>query len=216
MKKILITSLLIFSMAAAQSLYAQKGLSVSIKGTPQFTWMNNSDDHDNNSYDSKSKFGANFGLGAQYNFTNNMGVGLDVLYSLQGRKYDLAGKDYDQKNEYIKIPVYFSYNTDPAKKVAFVGKLGPQLSILTNSKLDGNGFEKRDTKDQYKDITFGAMANAGVQFAVQKNIFLNAGIRFDYDFTNAEDDSFASYPGGRAKTYNSTLGLEVGLKYQLR
>jgi len=216
MKKLLTATLLIFSMTATHSLNAQKGFSVSVKGTPQFTWMNNSDDNDNNSYDNKSKFAANFGLGAQYNFNNNIGVGLDVLYSLQGRKYDLDGKEYDQKNDYIKIPVFFSYNTDPTKKIAFVGKLGPQLSILTNSKLDGGNFAKADTKSLYEDISFGAMANAGVQFAIAKNLYLNTGIRFDYDFTNAEDDSYPSYPAGRAKTYNSSLGLEVGLKYQLR
>jgi opacity protein-like surface antigen len=216
MKKLLTVTLLVFSMTATLSLNAQKGFSVSVKGTPQFTWMNNSDDNDNNSYDSKSKFAANFGVGTQYNFNRNIGVGLDVLYSLQGRKYDLDGGEYDQKNDYIKIPVFFSYNTDPAKKIAFVGKLGPQLSILTNSKLDGGNFAKADTKAQYEDISFGAMANAGVQFAIAKNIYLNTGVRFDYDFTNAEDDSYPSYPTGRAKTYNSSLGLEVGLKYQLR
>lgn len=216
MKKIVIATLMVLSLAVTHSLNAQKGFSVSVKGTPQFSWMNNSDDNDNNSLNNKSKFGANFGLGTQYNFTNNIGVGLDVLYSLQGRKYDLAGKEYDQKNEYIKIPLYFSYNTDPSKKIAFVGKLGPQLSILANSKLDGENLTKADTKDRYKDITFGGMANAGVQFAIASDIYLNTGIRYDYDFTNAEDDSYRSYPAGRAKTYNSSIGLEVGLKYQLR
>jgi len=211
MKKAVIAILVLFSLAAAQSLNAQKGFSVSVKGAPQFSWMNNSDDNDN-----KSKFGANFGVGTQYNFNDNMGVGLDVLYSLQGRKYDFAGKSYDQKNDYIKIPVFFSYNTNPAKKIAFVGKLGPQLSILTSSKLNGDGFAKTDTKNRYKDITFGAVAGAGVQFAVARNLYLNTGLRFDYDFTNAEDQGYPGYVAYRPKTYNSTLGLELGLKYQLR
>lgn len=216
MKRVLTVVLMIVAMTATHSLYAQKGFSVSVKGTPQFSWMNNSDDNDNNSYDSKAKFAANFGVGAQYNFTNNLGVGLDVLYSLQGSKYDLAGKEYVQKNEYIKIPVYFSYNTNPAKKIAFVGKLGPQLSILTNSKLEGDILKETDTKDRYEDISFGGMASAGVQYAIAKNIYLNTAVRFDYDFTNAEDDTYRLYPQGRSNTYNSTLGLEVGLRYQLK
>ena len=211
MKKVLTATLMIFSLVAAtHSVMAQKGFSVNVKGTPQFSWMNNSDDNN------KSKFGANFGVGTQYNFTNNIGVGLDVLYSFQGRKYDLAGIGYDQKKEYLKIPVFFSYNSDPSKKIVFLGKLGPQLSILTNSKLDGGNLETPDTKGRFKDITFGGVAYGGVQVAIVPNIYLNTGLRFDYDFTNAEDDSYRGYTAGRAKTYNSSLGLEVGLKYQLR
>ena len=56
----------------------------------------------------------------------------------------------------------------------------------------------------------------GFSLPLSKNIYLNTGLRFDYDFTNAEDDSYRGYTAGRAKTYNSSLGLEVGLKYQLR
>jgi opacity protein-like surface antigen len=215
MKKIALTITAIFSLAT-QSVKAQKGFSVNVKATPQFSWINNSDDNDKNNFSTKSKFGANVGVGAQYNFTNHIGVGLDFLYSLQGGKYDLAGKGYNQKNEYIKLPVYFSYNTDPSKKIAFVGKLGPQLSILTSSKLDGGNFKRANTKDRYEDITFGAVAGAGVQFTITKNIYLNTGLRYDYDFTNAEDDSYHAYPAGRSKTHNSTLGLEVALKYQLQ
>jgi opacity protein-like surface antigen len=74
---------------------------------------------------------------------------------------------------------------------------------------------KTDTKNQYKDITFGGVANAGVEFNLSKTLALATGVRFDYDFTNAEDKNAASYPANRAKTYNSTLGLEIGLKYKL-
>ena len=48
MKKVLTATLMIFSLVAAtHSVRAQKGFSVSVKGTPQFSWMNNSDDNDN-------------------------------------------------------------------------------------------------------------------------------------------------------------------------
>jgi len=211
MKKAVVAIPVLFSLVLTQSLNAQKGFSVSVKGTPQFSWMNNSDDNDN-----KNKFGANFGVGTQYNFNGNMGIGLDVLYSLQGRKYDSAGKSYDQKNDYIKIPVFLSYNSTPTKKIVFVGKLGPQLSILTSSKLNKDGLAKKDTRNRYKDITIGAVANAGLQFSIAKNLYLNTGLRFDYDFTNAEDHDYPGYAAHRPKTYNSTLGLELGLQYQLK
>lgn len=66
-----------------------------------------------------------------------------------------------------------------------------------------------------KKATFGGAAEAGIQLRMDRNLFLTAGVRFDVDFTNAEDKDYVSYPAGRAKTYNMTSGLEVGLKYFL-
>lgn len=214
MKKRLLSVIAIALLASVNTIKAQSNWSVSVKGSPALSWMNNSDDKDLSAFDSKSKFVGSFGVGAEYAFSKHFGLGLDALYSLQGRKYELSGTEFNQKNDYIKIPLYASYRAPLSSSVAFVGKLGPQLSILTNSKLEGAN-QKADTKDQYKDITFGGMANAGVEFGLSKNLALATGVRFDYDFTNAEDKDAPGYPANRAKTYNSTLGLEIGLKYKL-
>ncbi|RYG51342.1 MAG: porin family protein [Chitinophagaceae bacterium] len=214
MKKRLLSVFAIALFASLNTIQAQKQWSLSVKGTPQLTWMHNSDDNDLPGYESKSKFAGNFGLGVEYSFTEKFGIGLDALYSLQRRKFDYAGTSFNQKNDYIKVPLYASYRAPLGSGVAFVGKLGPQLSILTNSELKAGNL-KTDTKDRYKDLTFGGVANAGVEFALSKNILLSTAARFDYDFTNAEDKDFSGYTAGRAKTYNSTLGLEIGLKYRL-
>jgi len=197
---------------------AQKGFSLSAKATPQLSFLQNKDDNDNSILDRKATFNTNFGIGAGYNFTERSGVGMDVLYSLQGQRYEINGVEIKQKVNYVKVPVYFSYNGDASKTISFIGKVGPQASILADSKLtnkDGDEINP-DTKDRYKDVTFGAMAAAGAQFKLNKKLFLTTTTRFDYDFTNAEDDSYRYYPAGRAKTYNMTAGLEVGLKYLLR
>lgn len=197
---------------------AQQGFSLSIKGIPQFSLMYNKDDNNNSGYSKKTTFNGSFGLGAGYNFDQNFGLGLDMLYSLQGQRYQLSGPEYNQKNDYIKVPVYFSYNTDPSKKLSFIGKLGPQVSFLTSSKLDdknGNTING-NTKGQYKNATFGAMISAGAQYKLSNNLYLGTAWRFDYDFTNAKDDQYADFTGGNANTHNMTSGLEVGLKYMLK
>ncbi len=217
MKKIFLAALAIAVLSMSNYVNAQQGLSLSVKATPQFSFLQNKDDNDNSSLEQKATFNTNFGIGAVYNFTPKVGVGLDVLYSLQGQRYKTGNTETYQKVNYVKIPVYFAYNTDVSKPVSFIGKVGPQLSILTDSKLtddDGNDI-KSDTKDRYESVAFGGMAAAGVQFKLDKNLFLTTMARFDHDFTNAEDDSYASYPAGRANTYNMTTGLEVGLKYML-
>ena len=217
MKKIIIYAFAFASLLTTK-VNAQKGFSVSVKAVPQFSFMENKDDNNNGSFNRKADFNAAFGAGAGYNFTNYLGVGVDALYSLQGQRYSLNGTEYNQKNEYVKVPVYFSYNTDASKAVSFIGKIGPQVSFLTNSKLDDKDGNKLvgDTKDRYKSATFGGMALAGVQYKLQSNLYLTTALRFDYDFTNAEDDGYSNYVAGRAKTYNMTTGLEVGLKYILK
>jgi hypothetical protein len=108
-------------------------------------------------------------------------------------------------------------NYNPDKPISFIGKIGPQLSVLADSRLtDGNGHTlKSSTKDFYKDVTFGGMAAAGAQFKLDRRLFLTTMGRFDYDFTNAEDHNNLYYPAGRAKTHNMTTGVELGFKYML-
>jgi hypothetical protein len=129
----------------------------------------------------------------------------------------LSGEEYNQKVNYVKVPVYFTYNTNPQKSISFSGKIGPQVSFLTTSKLtndDGKDLVG-DTNDRYEKATFGGAAEAGIQLRMDRNLFLTAGVKFDVDFTNAEDKDYTSYPSGRAETYNMTSGLEVGFKYFL-
>jgi len=197
---------------------AQQGFSLGVKAIPQFSFLQNKDDNDNPVIDRKATFNAGFGLGFGYNFTPKAGIGLDVLYSLQGQKYEASGATLYNKVNYVKIPLYFSYTASPAKAVSFTGKIGPQLSLRTSAKItDGDGNDvAADKDDMYESATFGAVAGAGVQFRLSRNLSLSTLARFDYDFTNAEDESYPTYRAGRANTYNMTAGLEVGLKYSFK
>lgn len=218
MKKFFIYAIALAGLVTITKVNAQQGFSVSVKATPQFSFLQNKDDNSNNSYSRKATFNTNFGIGAGYNFTKYLGVGVDALYSLQGQKYTLNSIEYKQKVDYVKVPVFFTYNSDASKIVSFIGKVGPQVSFLTEAKLTDNNSDKTidDTKNRYKTTTFGGAAVAGVQFKVQPQLYITAAARFDYDFTNAEDKDYANYTPGRAKTYNSTAGLEVGLKYMIK
>jgi|HubBroStandDraft_6_1064221.scaffolds.fasta_scaffold109628_2 hypothetical protein len=196
---------------------AQQGFSLSVKATPQFSFLQNKDDNNNANYSTKATFNASFGLGAEYGFNNYLGVGIDALYSLQGQRYVLNNFEYNQKVNYVKVPIYFTYNSDASKPISFIGKIGPQVSFLTDANLTNKNGEKiqPSNKDRYNTATFGGVAEAGAQYKIASQLFLTTLARFDYDFTNAENDKFSGYTPGRANTYNSTIGLEVGLKYMI-
>ena len=218
MKKLVICLFAFAGLTSINKANAQKGFSAGVKAIPQFSFLQNKDDNDNNSYENKATFNASFGVGGAYNFTNKFGVGVDVLYSLQGQRYTLGSTEYNQKNEYVKVPVYFTYNSNSASTISFVGKIGPQVSFITSSKIDDRDGKTilSDTKARYKSATFGGAALAGVQFKLDQNMYLVTAARFDYDFTNAEDHTYEGYSSGRANTYNMTAGIEVGLKYSFR
>ncbi len=218
MKKFTITALLIAGLVNINNANAQKGFSVSIKATPQFSFLQNEDERNNSTYEKKATINAAFGAGVEYGFNNYLGLGADVLYSLQGQRYKLNGIVYNQKVNYIKVPLFLTYVSNFSSPISFLGKIGPQVSFVSNANFANKDGDKiiRDTKDRYKTTTFGAAALAGVQYKLGKQTFISTAVRFDYDFANAEDDAYADYTIGRAKTYNSTIGLEVGLKYMIK
>jgi len=219
MKKIVTTAAFLMAglVTVSQTANAQKGLSLSIKGTPHLSMMLNSDDKDAPGFERKATFGASFGVGAGYNFTDNLGLGLDVLYSIQGQKYESAGMEFHQKVNYLKIPLMFTYNTNPSAPVVFTAKVGPQLGLRLSSKVTDNDNNDiiKDANDMYNSIDFGAVAGAGVRFSLTQKLSLDAGVRFDYSFTNAENSDYVHYTSGRATTNNLTAGIEVGLRYHL-
>ena len=107
-----------------------------------------------------------YGLGAVYNFNNNVGLAVDILFSREGQRYTgnfsdvpldanayssivgtqllqnkmvIAG-DYVAKSEpnFVKIPIMFSFNTDNRRPLFFTLLVGPQINILQSVALEIN------------------------------------------------------------------------------
>jgi len=200
---------------AVHSTYPTQGFYIGIRATPQLSWMINKTDIDASGYKTLNRFGANFGLAGGYSFNDHIGAEVNVLYSLDGKRYKVSGKEYTQKVNYFKIPLLFVYTTQPATFM-FLGKIGPQLNILSMAKVSPaitNGTTISDNKDQYETTVLGAVANAGARYAVIDNLWIDASIRYDISLTNVENKSYKYFPSGRSDTHNMTLGLEIGLNY---
>lgn len=97
----------------------------------------------------------------------------------------------------------------------FTAKAGPQLGILLKSKVTNasNSTLNGDTKDQYKKLTFGAMAGAGVRVRMLDNVYLDAGLHVDGTISNTEDKNYKGYAANRRKSHDLNAGAEVGIKY---
>lgn len=213
---------------------AQEGIHIGVQGTPHMSWLMNKDDTDNKQFKSIATFNGAGGINFEYGIASDYGVGLHAMYSMQGQRYKFDGIEYNRKVDYIKIPVFVFYTYEMNSTVSFIGKIGPQLGLLVSAKLtdkDGNALVS-DQKTAYENFDVGGFAMAGFGFKLTDNFYLDALLQYDYAFTNAESTSYhanINHPvlvngnGGttalnasRAKTYNMTAGLCIGLRYNIK
>lgn len=214
------TAVLLLTISISTSIAAnaqnEKGWQITLKAIPQASWMWNKSDKKIPGFDRKTLVNTGFGIGTGYNFSKRIGLGLDVLYSLQGQKYGEDGLEFSHRINYIKLPLALHYTINPSAKINLIGKVGPQLNILSEAKIkkDDQVFVK-DAKEYLEDITFGGVAGLSVQIPLHRQWFLLTGLRYDLGFTNAENKDHKDSVPLRKKTYNSTAGIEVGLKYNV-
>lgn len=194
---------------------AQKGFYVGAQGAAQLSVMFNEADVEQPGADYRSKFGTSFGVNGGYNFSKHMGIGTEVTYATIKQRYIDNSVSYTQKFNYLKVPVLFTYNTNPGRTLMFTAKAGPQLGILLKSDISGAsiGALNGSTMDRYRKLTFGAMAGAGVRVRMMDNIYLDAGLHVDGTISNTEDKDYQGYAAGRSKSHDLNAGLEVGIKY---
>src|SRR4051812_49172020 len=110
MKK-MILPIVIFAASAMiiNPIKAQQCFQVGAQVTPQMSWLMNRNDVDNPDFTYLSTFRGAVGLTSQFGCTDNIGIGLDVLYSMQGQRFKLSGVERFKQVDYLKVPVTFIY-----------------------------------------------------------------------------------------------------------
>lgn len=209
--------ILVFAALLVGGVWAQEGtVKVGVALLPQNTWLLNQDDSDAGpNLDYETTWGFAGGITASYNFTDYLGVGLDVLYSSQGQKYKgkLTGLDWTARTRlnYLKLPLLLRFNTDPNSPVQFSFFIGPQLNYLlsyedrleaasifgtieykaSGTELVSTSLGMSDTEElteyAYKRLSFGGALGLGVGFQLTDELQLSVHFRGDYAFGDAEN-----------------------------
>lgn len=215
-------------MISSNEAKAQRGFQLGVEVSPQFSYLVNLDDFDSNLWEEKHAFNGGFGISSQLGFTENLGIGLNVLYSFQGDKYEWKNVERYKSLQYLKIPLMFTVSAPFGTSMMFVGKIGPQLSIMTDAKLfdKNNNTIKNDYTEAFTNVDFGGMISAGLAYRINDNVSVDAALRYDVGAVNAEDDDYsfnihnpsdfdtpAPATSPRANTSNMTAGLTVGVRY---
>jgi len=144
--------------------------------------------------DNKAKLGFHLGGFMGVSVAENFSIQPEVVFSLQGVKFD---DDQKLNLSYLNIPVLARYTTQSG----FYGETGPQLGFLLSAKSKIEG-DSENVKDWFKKTDFSWAF--GVGYITQSNIGVNA--RFNLGLSKLDED-------GHGKAFNRVF--QVGLFYVL-
>jgi hypothetical protein len=185
---------------------------------PTFTFL---DIHQQNNGNVKGTAVLGYGVGAfiGYNFSKNVGIQGEVLYSSLSQKFVEGEKKQRLDLSYINIPVMLSLNTNYCAPVNLNFVVGPQLGINTGSKVKTEGNEGTDTVQAVvavKPTDLGIAYGAGVDFRLGTNLRLGIGFRGVYGLVDISDDSnntttdqYYVIDRAKVKTYSAYVGLGI-------
>jgi hypothetical protein len=195
---VLITLLLFVCQINANA----QNFEIGIRFNPEFTGLMNKNDFDaGNELDYKSHFSyKSGGVGAIYNFNNNIGLAVDLLFSREGQAFKghFTGSSPDPATyssvvstqvllnntvivgdyvalaelNYIKLPVMLSLSTDNSKPIFFNMLVGPQINFLQGvaQEVNHNDLDYPNTNIEPKDLYKSVTINGVLALGAGYNI----------------------------------------------
>lgn len=234
---------------------AQKGIHLGLQAYPGASWMLNKQDRAVSDDQFKYKYTWSMGVGLKggYGFSDHIALHIGALYFTQGQVHQYKNSKSDTITHqlrlyYLKVPVLFRWTTDANRKYVFAAEVGPQASFFLgynewdNDKRyypespQGTTFTSMpDRKATFSPFNIGLVAAAGIDIKLRYNLKMNAMVRGDFDFTDAEDKSqkfdvtqngattredyyYSSYirpyySSARKAANNATLSFGIGFTY---
>lgn len=185
---------LVFISVCSAGLYAQ-GLDLGIKAGVNIA--NQDITGSGFAIDTKSKVLFHGGAFVTWMFSEKLGLQPEVLFSMQGSKYDFDGYDGGLITNYIAIPVLVRYDINDMFSV----HAGPQFGLLMSAEEEFDG-DKEDVKDDFKGT------DIGLAFGLEADLPANLGVgaRYVLGLSNVleSDGSF-----GDAELKNGVIQIYV-------
>jgi hypothetical protein len=238
MKK-LYSALLSLLMLASFPTLAQKGLYFGIAGTAQSTWITNQNNYGILEMDEKTTFGGAANLNVGFDFTNHLGIKIEIGYGKYGQKYtdtrDSSTFDRDIKLNYLTIPIMFKYRIG-SPIIKFYIAIGPQFNMLMAAKqtynknglpymddvddtITGSTFKigQEEIKERFSSMDVFARMDLGLDVTLVKHLMIEFGIKLGYGLMdlNAADYRIKDHSGTYHPSHNVFGGVTLGLNYRL-
>lgn len=140
--------------------------------------------------DPKFRMGVAFGGFAHISFSDQFGFQPELLYSMEGAKYEESGLEATIKTDYINIPLLIQY-----KASGFYAETGPQIGFLMSAKA-----EDEDIKDGMKGTNISWLIGLGYKLPSG----FGFGARYNLGLSNIVDEDEADVKTG---------GFQIALFY---
>lgn len=148
----------------------------------------------NSSFDTKVSF--HLGLIGHIHISDQFALQPELVYSVQGTKYSVAGQEVNLNLNYVNVPLLFQYMFDNGFRL----QAGPQLGFLASAKSEVNNNDT-DVKDDFESIDLGI--GLGASYVNPASNF-GIDLRYNIGLSNIND-------GGNTNYYNR--GLQAGVFY---
>lgn len=208
MKKILFITLSVFTLNFAM---AQMNLAIGPRAGFGHSWFSNTPGGVKNLYHPAGNFGASIVYSSQSNF----GISADILYSIEGNKFEGNGigggiAKYENRLGYLRIPVqgiYFfgQYGDKMRPKIS----AGPSFGFLMSGKSYTDGKETGDIKDNFKGFDIGLHLSPGVHVNLVENTWLVADVGYYHGFSDITE--LPSAPDSKNRNIQVNLGVIFGI-----
>jgi hypothetical protein len=238
MKK-LYSALLSLLLLASFPVLAQKGLYFGIAGTVQSTWITNQNNYGLPDMDYKSTYGGAANLNVGFDFTNHLGIKIEIGYGKFGQKAtdtrDSSTFNRDIKLNYLTIPIMLKYHVG-GPLIKFYIAIGPQFNMLMAAKqtytknglpfmddvddtITGSTFKvgKEEIKERFSSSDIYARMDLGLDVTLVRHLMIEFGIKFGYGLMdlNAADYRIKDHSGTYHPSHNVFGGVTLGLNYHL-
>ena len=162
------------------------------------------------------------GMNAGYNFTEHLGVAMEMYYSGQGQNYkDDVGNPPLERHislSYLQVPLMFKYSAGEGNSQFYV-MAGPQFGFLLNSSITYNGTEQLTSQSSgfFVGHDTGLRMCVGDDIRLTDEIYLSAGVNFNLGFTDINAPALRhDYLHPYHASQNAFGGFAVGIHYMLK
>jgi opacity protein-like surface antigen len=230
------SALLALLLLASFPALAQKGFYVGAAVTEQSTWITNQNNYGRPEMDYKNTFGFGYNLNIGYDFTNHLGIKMEVGSAQFGQDYtDKVGDSTFERSvklNHLQIPIMLKYRIGgPILK--FYVAVGPQFDFLMSAKqtymLNGQQFSdttetttgkkfdigKEDIKERFSSMDVFARADLGLEVMIIKHLMIDFGLKLGYGLMdlNAADYRIKDHSGAYHPSHEVFGGLTLGVNW---
>ena len=152
--------------------------------------------HNDRGPSNDTKIGFHVGLLGHIHLARQLAFQPELVFSLQGAKYTVAGVDTKLNLNYVNVPLLLQYMFDNGFRL----QAGPQVGFLISAK-SGVGDNDTDVKSSLKTVEFGLGAGMGY---VNPATGFGIDVRYNLGLSNINEDDVIT---------STNRGVQIGVFY---